>query len=407
DIVSEQVVEKSAVLEPGEGAPLIARAGGRITNLKHVLGQAVKPGELVAVVDGGNEGSPVRAQVSGTARSLALFNDIQTQATRSADIAVDLAQASLDAAQDNRTVTLEQQQLAQSQADLAVQQAEQGVLQVSDTRSQGVATNDLQTLITTAQLGVEAARLAEEQAVLAQRTALTQTTTGLEQAQLNLQNAQTARDRIGADLASQRNSLTTQVRVAQAQLQQMQVIAPVSGTIASLTVREGDYVQPGQRVGEIVGAGNGFIRTEVATHIRDSLTIGKQVTVLVGSRTYPAYVAQIGTAPSSSTALWQVDLVVEGTVAAQDINRTVTVQFTGNGTGTRNTLLPLDSVNVRQNGLVAFRVDQEGVVHEHLLSVIGYQGSFVEVENKFSPDDLVVVSGNRRLKDGDKVEVRV
>lgn len=405
DIGSEQIIEETSVLEPVDVAPLIARTGGRVTDVKQFVGSQVKAGQLVAEIDGGVEASPARAQVAGLSQGLAAFNAVEAQAIRSAQTAIEIAKASLEAAQTGEDISVDQRQAVLQSAELGVEQAQQQVLQTSDTRAQGIPTEDIQTIITTAQLGVEAAQLAQEQAQLAQRLATTQTETGLEQAQLGLQSAQIGRERIVAEMASQRSQLKTQLAVASAQVQQMQVTAPTTGTIASLTIREGDYIQPGQQVGEVLTVGNAFMRVFVTTYVRNTLTIGQSIPVTVGQTAYTGRVARLADAPNSRNSMWQVDLVVENQVRTGDLYESATAQFIGDAGNINTLLLPIDSVNIREQGVVAFVVTGDDVIEEYVLNVIDYHGNYIEVERTLPNDALLVVEGNRRVQAGDVVEV--
>ncbi len=377
DLGNKQLIEETSTLEPAHAAPLIARTGGRVTNVRHFVGSNVTAGQLVAEIDGGKEASPSRAQVLGFSNSLGIFASLEKQAINSAQLAITIATTSLRAAQTGDTLSENQQRAALDSAELGVAQAKQQVVQTSNTKPQGVPTEDLQTIITTAELGVEAAQLAQEQARIAQQLSGTQSATAVTQAEQSLQNARIAKERIAAEMQQQRAQLHAQLAVAQAQVQQMQVTAPTSGTIASLTIREGDYVQPGQHVGEVLTVGNAFMRVFVTTNFRNN----------------------------SQNSLWQIDIVVEHQVRADDLHETATVQFAGDS-GTADTLLiPIDSINVREQGVVAFTVTPDGVIEEHVLRIIDYHGNYVEVERTLPVDAQLVVEGNRRVQAGDTVEI--
>ncbi len=94
-----------------------------------------------------------------------------------------------------------------------------------------------------------------DQAIAAEKAA----NSNMQDARAKLRSAKTAPNAIAAALA-QRDKLQAQVKQAQSDLAQAEndlintkVIAPVDGRITKRAVERGDYVQPGQQLGSLVG----------------------------------------------------------------------------------------------------------------------------------------------------------
>jgi len=67
-------------------------------------------------------------------------------------------------------------------------------------------------------------------------------------------------------------------------------------------------------------------------------------------------------------------------------------------------VVPKDALVNRGREAVVFVV-QDGKAKETRVSVKGYHGNKAEVAGDMTPDDLVIVRGNERLRDGQEIRV--
>lgn len=401
DLVNGSVIEKVATLEPANGAPLIARTGGRVTAVVAQLGEAVQAGSVIVAIDGAGEASPARAQLAGARNALASFDRIEREALASVDLAIGLSELSLDAVKAGRSLTAAQVAKGREQADLAVEQAR---LVFEDATE---AEDRVEAVVRAADLAQKAAGLAQDQATIARDFADRSTGDVVNQTELGLLTALQAKDRLMADLAGQRVGIVAQVAAANAQVRLAQVTSPLAGQVTNLSVKVGDFVRPGEQVGEIIAFEGARVTIEVATGVREKLAVGQAVPIRSGSQDFTGEVVRLADAPRTDIALWQVDIFIASTPEVVHPGELVTVVLpVGSATETA-AFIPLDVVVVRQDGIVLFTVDDEGLVHEHIVETIGFTGSFVEAYVTVADDARVVVSGNRTLRDGERVEVVV
>ncbi len=394
EIASTATIDTTTNLEVSGAAPLISRTGGRVTAIRARLGSKVAPGQIIVEIDGGTEANMAQVQAAAASRSLALFADIETQTKASLDNAVGIAQNSFNAARAGKTITTEMQSKAQQLAETSVDQA-----QIA--REQTVAGNE-NLLIRSANIGVEAAKLAQDQAQLAQRLALQQVSDGVLQAQRGLAAAQIARSQTLASLASQKEGIASQLRIAAEQVKMMQIASPVYGEVARLNVQVGDFIAPGSTVGEVASRGNARVTIFVPETVRNSLTIGQEIDITVDGQKKAGIVQEVATTPSGASSLWQVNIT---TTEALSSNSTVTVSLPLSQKKTGTVFIPLDALNVREAGTVVLTVGGDNTIVEHAFTPVHYYNDVVEGTADISAEDKIVVSGNRVLRQGDKVTI--
>jgi multidrug efflux pump subunit AcrA (membrane-fusion protein) len=397
ELVESVTIKKIATVEPAVGAPLVARAGGRVTSVRVNLGESVRAGQVILGVDGGVEASPARAQLAAFQSSLVVLNDIKREALRAADNAIRTAQLSVETARSGRILTTAQVTKSREQADLAVRQAE---LAFEDAVE---AEQRVDQVVRAADIGLQAALISKEQAEIAGALANQQTGDALKQAEQGLNTARQARERIVVDIQSQRVSLEGQVATAAEQVKLSQVISPVSGQVTRLTVKRGDFVSPGQEVGEIMAFEGARINVDVTAGVREKLSIGQEVFISAQGQEFTGEIVRLADGPRTDIALWQVDIFISGTPEVVHPGDLVKVALPVGTVGEGALFIPLDAVVVRQDGVVLMTVNEEGVVSEHLVKPISYSGDYIEAVVDVPGSAMVVVNGNRTLRAGDMV----
>lgn len=396
ELVSGGEVEKVGTIEPLKSALLIARVGGRVTNVKSGLGRSVKQGEIIVEIDGNGEASLARVQVSSARASLASFELIKVAAIASTNNAVQITQLGLDAVKAGKILTVATVAKSREQADLAVLQAEFALVDAQD--------NGVDILVRSADIGLKAASLAQDQASLARNSANRQTSDALKQAEQGLVAAKLSRGKLMVDLNGQRVAIMAQLTSAQEQVALAQVSAPIAGQVNRLDVRVGDFVRPGQKVGEIIAFEGAKVTIDVATGVRDALNVGDEVKMDVSGQEIIGQIISLADAPGVEATLWQVDIVV---INADDVihpGEQVIIKLPVGPIKRDGVFVPLDAVNVRQNGVVLFTVNEQGIVEEHVIEVLGFASDFVEGKIDLLDEAMVVVSGNRTLRAGEQVD---
>lgn len=398
ELSQQSTIDQPAIIKAASSAPLIARTGGRVTAVSANLGDKVSAGATIASIDGGIEANPTRTQVAGLSRSLVVFNDIEKAAIQAADTAIQIAEINRQATDKSKPLNTEAANVARRIADNSFRQAE---LTRNDAKETG---ND--TLIRSAEIAYNAASFAQDQATVSRQLVTQQGASSLKLAEQSEVNARQAKERVIAEMSSQRSQLTTQLGVAREQVRMQQVTAPLSGTIVRLSVKPGDYVTPGQQVGEVNALAGAKITLDVSEGVRNALEVGRVIDIVADKQTFTGEVTNLATAPNSATSLWQVEVYVASTPLVVHPNQTVVVKLPIGLSSSDTHFVPLDAVTVRQNGIVMFTVNADNTVQENVLEVVGYDSNYVEARVAIPSDARVVVKGNRDLRQGDAVTIK-
>ena len=394
-LLEDTSVTKTAVVEPAVSAPLVARLGGRVTSVSFGLGDTVPAGTVVVQIDGDTVANPSAAQAAGAAQALSLFDAIEAATLASAENAVAIAQLAAEAAAQRRPLTEENAALARRLADTSVAGTR---LALEDARDAGV-----DALIRTADLADQAAQFTQDQATVSRNVANLSANEAARQAQLSLHQAQLAQERTIAELATQRAQLATAARVAAEQVKLQHVTAPVNGVVTRLTVRVGEYVNPGHIIGEVNALAGAVLTLDVSTAVRQQLAVGQVLPIVARSQEFSGEVSRLAAAPASRTGLWQVEVIVTSTPDTLEPNDSVTVLLPSSPSQAGTVFLPLDALTIRQSGPIIFTTTDANTAVEHVVEVVGFDGDLVEARVDLAPDDHVVVSGNRTLRNGDRV----
>ena len=261
----ESIVSAQGVLVPRRRADLAFRTGGRVAEILVAEGQTVKEGDaLIRLQDDELKAGLAQAQAAlGLAQaSLAQIEEgMRPEQIAQAEAAVRAAQANLAAAaaeRDRLTGSASDARIAAAQANLAAAQVEQKLSQDAyDKIDQAGLTGTLE----------EQARFrlaAANQAVTAAQKALDEATSGStlseRAAQAGVTAALAQRDLAQAQLEELKNGPTESqlavaragvaqaeaaVQAAQAALDEATLRAPFDGTIAQITVDQGQVIAPG------------------------------------------------------------------------------------------------------------------------------------------------------------------
>jgi len=183
------------------------------------------------------------------------------------------------------------------------------------------------------------------------------------------------------------------------------VKSSVAGQIGRLDVRVGDFVSAGQVVGETTAFEGAQVTISVSAGVRFKLSVGQELEMDAGDQTIYGTIAGLADASSTDVPLWQVDIVVTGTNEPIHPGQLVSVKLPVGPVESGRVFIPLDAVTVRQEGVVLFTVDDEGVVDEKVVEVAGFAADFVEGQVDLDREALVVVGGNRTLRSGQRVEI--
>jgi membrane fusion protein (multidrug efflux system) len=207
---------------------------------------------------------------------------------------------------------------------------------------------------------------------------------------------------------SNRDASQAQLGMAERSLRDSSVHAPFAGLVARRYVSEGEFVQPGQKLFDLVA----LDPIEVEFHLaeRDSSRVRDGAPVAVRVAPFPdevfhAEVTLVSPTIDPATRTLRVKAALAnpdgrlrpGLFARADL-----------GIAVRENVptIPEEAVLQRADGPVAFRLGEQGRVERRALTLGVFRDGFVEVAEGLAAGDLVVVRGQSELVDGSPVSVR-
>jgi membrane fusion protein (multidrug efflux system) len=219
----------------------------------------------------------------------------------------------------------------------------------------------------------------------------------LDSVRTQLRLARSSRDAAGAQLGmAERGARDSSVR------------APFAGLIARRYVSEGEFVQPGQKLFELVALDP--IEVEFTLPERDSsrVVLGQPVAVRVApfpDEVFQATVSVVAPTIDPTTRTLRVKARMSNTdgklrpglFARADLGVSVREHVV---------MIPEEAVLQRADGAVAYRINAAGRAERRVVKIGVIRDGRVEVSEGLAPGDRVVVRGSDQLVNGSAVSLR-
>lgn len=234
--------------------------------------------------------------------------------------------------------------------------------------------------------------------------------------QLEVDNAQISYESAAAGMNSALAQLESAIQSAKSGLEQLglvmdnvdlsgNVIAPISGTLATLNVSEGGFASTSLPVAVITGAEQMKITTSVSEALVPQLSIGDEATVYVSSadQTFTAIIKSVDRAANYQTQLYTVTLTVPAEVTGLISGASAEVTFHTNVS--ENTIvIPTEAILTGTDGQYVF-VAENGNARRCTIDT-GLTGSGVtEVLSGLAVGEQLITVGQAYLVDGSAVRV--
>lgn len=260
-------------------------------------------------------------------------------------------------------------------------------------------------------IAVEAARAAldkaeaaepEAKASLARRQALNVKTLG-SVAEEDLQTYQTRARVAAAEVAQARAAL----QLAEVNLRDAYVRAPVAGVIQTRTVQTGQFVQPGAVLATLLRREPLLLKCEVPEQEAPRLQKGMPVAFRVAGSTaeHIAVISHVGGAASASSRMVPVIARIEDaddSALRPGAFAEVRVQT---GQESETLVIPQTAIRPSERGFLAFVVEGE-IARERVLTLgMRTEDGLVEVRKGLKPGESLVVRGAEALKEGARVRL--
>lgn len=189
-------------------------------------------------------------------------------------------------------------------------------------------------------------------------------------------------------------------------LEETELKAPFSGTITAIMIEPGEFTSPGRPVIEISGDGNLELQVEVPETVFPHVRKGKTVDIRLpfsSHRKIKGRISIVSNAAIGPGRLFPVKIDIidpDQTAAGMTAELLLEIQ-------TREALLvPLEAVINPGSSIPSVFLVKENVVQKIPVQLGPITGGKVACKGDIAKEDLVVISGHTRLKQGDRVEVR-
>ncbi len=190
-----------------------------------------------------------------------------------------------------------------------------------------------------------------------------------------------------------------------AQVEKTIIKSPIDGNIASLNVKYGELISPGQLVASVVNKGGLQIKAYISDYDLPYVTEGAEVTI---TQTAKGKVSRVSPSINPQTKNVEIQVIVtdpdnSGLVVGQSVNIKISAAQSTNENGPVF-LLPLQAVKITSEGAWVFTVKEDNTLEEKPVSLGAVSGEFVEVKEGLTPE-IKIVTTVYELKDGKKVNV--
>jgi HlyD family secretion protein len=338
-------LEKTIKLESDNSAEAITEYSGRIVRVNFNVGDYVEKGRILAEFSQDRNDNNLKASLESAQETYDLAKKGLKNAKDSAEKSVDLAENGVDLAE------IQLDQAKDSEDDNAIDLAEEALKSAKDREDQAEITADAQ---------VNSAKIQ------------------LQQTELQLQQA-----KIGFEKSF--------------------IKAPISGFVVSKNISDNDYLNPGQRVAQISKDGN--LESVIYLNKTEVSKIAKNLPVNIysGYEKFSAKVEAVSDIANSENQRFEVLISLD--FKNQDlINRNVKAEIPLKVENNGSFFVPLKAVNIGQKRNEVFIVKDEKAmsIEVEMGEIVGDQ---VEIINGLRDGDELIVSGNRKVRDGEIVRI--
>lgn len=195
--------------------------------------------------------------------------------------------------------------------------------------------------------------------------------------------------------------------VARANYEHSVIRTPISGTINTLALRTGDFVNPFQIAAVVSNNGALEVVTYVSEQERTMISVGSKVTI---DEKVSGVVTSIAPGLDPDTKKAEVRVGVTGKTSELTQGGTVSLTIERKVVDASKTnasaviMLPITAVKVGTSDTSVFTVDENGMLSAHTIVLGDIAGDKVVVTSGLTPE-MVIVTDVRGLKAGDTVSV--
>lgn len=236
--------------------------------------------------------------------------------------------------------------------------------------------------------------------------------------QLEVDNAQLSLDNAKAGMTSALSQLEVSMKNFQATIAQLEtslanvdrsgnVVAPISGTVVSLTATKNNFVSAQQPVVTIDSTSNMEIKVSVSEALVAKLSVGGRADVEIASanKSFQGTIATIDSAANPQTRLFGVTIKVPASMASGlSSGMFADVTFY---TDTQNNVvvIPTEAIQTGIDGQYVYILDGENLAHKVMVETGLVGDGVTEITSGLSGGERLVTVGQFYLSEGDPVRI--
>jgi RND family efflux transporter MFP subunit len=199
------------------------------------------------------------------------------------------------------------------------------------------------------------------------------------------------------------------VKNLEAQLAKTVITAPISGTIAALPLRTGEFAGTGQLITTVVGSGGLQIRAYASSE--DIGRIAKDARVTIAGNV-TGTVANIAPSVNQLNKKVEVKIVVPASektnlVVGQNVQAKIEAASANTDAPGKPAvyILPIQDVKIIPGAAYVYTVDADSKIVKHAVILGEVKGDFIEVKSGMT-DDMKIVSPVYELEEGQAVKIQ-
>ena len=220
-----------------------------------------------------------------------------------------------------------------------------------------------------------------------------------------IEQKQTAVDTAKADVDAAKQAQ----RVAELNLRDSTVRAPIAGIVQTRTVQQGQYLQPGAVLATILQRDPLLLRFQVSEQDAPRLKVNAPATITLkeSPRSFSAKLTLIGGAADPTTRLVSVTGQIDATEHQYWLRPGAFCEVSVPvGDARAGIVVPSLAVTPTEKGNVVYIVDDKNIAHQHVVELGMHTSSGgVELTRGVNAGDMLIVRGIEPLSDGAPVKI--
>lgn len=418
--VDMQTAEKGALtlsnsfigtISPQETVYVIPMVAGTVTQANYEVGDTVNAGDLLFKIDDSQAQLQYQqAALSAEQAQLSAESTLGTQQDAS-NLSIESSLTQAKSGYESAQIGLKAAKDAYDSAKSAVDEAQKiydaaVAAQAASGYPQGsVSANDLQRNVSSAAASLAQAKAARSSAEISYLNAQS----GYRTAEKAVETAEASAEiQQGAALDDTEAQIGVQVGLADVgvdsaalALSYYTVTAPVSGVIESKSIKVNDIASQQNPAYTIVNNDSMTVTFNVSEAVKNTLSLGQNITLERSGNTYEASITEIGASVNQQTGLFQIKALVM--VTGNELPSGVSVTVKADTYSAQDQILiPYDAVYYENDGAYVY-TSVDGVAVKTPVVTGIFNEDTIAVESGLNVGDTVITSWSPKLTDGVQV----